>query len=105
MRVLIAGHSLSEIGGVQTYERDLASWLLAHGHSPIVYGTELGDMARELVRRTIPVTDDLRSVTAPIDVIHGDSPLETMTALLHFPETPALFVCHGWGSLAATAPR
>jgi len=105
MRVLIAGHSLSEIGGVQTYERDLASWLLARGHSPIVYGTELGDVARELVRRTIPVTDDLRSIAAPIDVIHGDSPLETMTALLHFPETPALFVCHGWGSLAAITPR
>jgi hypothetical protein len=103
MRVLIAGHSLSEIGGVQTYERDLASWLLARGHSPIVYGAELGDVARELVRRTIPVTDDLRSVAAPIDVIHGDSPLETMTALL--PETPALFVCHGWGSLAEITPR
>jgi Glycosyltransferase Family 4 len=105
MRVLIAGHSLSENGGVQIYERDLASWLLARGHSPIVYGTELGDVARELVRRTIPVTDDLRSVAAPIDVIHGDSPLETMTALLHFPETPALFVCHGWGSLTAITPH
>src|SRR5207248_653916 len=37
MRVLIAGHSLGEIGGVQRYERDLASWLLACGHSPVVY--------------------------------------------------------------------
>ena len=39
MRVLIAGHSLGEIGGVQRYERDLASWLLANGHSPVVYAT------------------------------------------------------------------
>jgi len=105
MRVLIAGQSLGEIGGVQTYERDLASWLLARGHSPIVYGTELGDAARQFTRRTIPVTDDLRTVAAPIDVIHGDSPLETMTALLHFPDAPALFVCHGWGSLGHTTPR
>ena len=105
MRVLIAGHSLHEIAGVQSYERDLASWLLARGHSPIVYGTELGDTARELVRRTIPVTDDLRTVAAPIDVIHGDSPLETMTALLHFPGTPALFVCHGWESFKTPAPH
>jgi hypothetical protein len=105
MRILIAGQSLGEIGGVQTYERDLASWLLARGHSPIVYGTELGDAARQFTRRTIPVTDDLRTVAAPIDVIHGDSPLETMTALLHFPGVPALFVCHGWGSLARTTPR
>jgi hypothetical protein len=105
MRVLIAGHSLSEIGGVQVYERDLATWLLAHGHAPIVYGTELGDAARQLDARTIPVTDDLRSVTAPVDVIHGDSALETMAALLHFPDAPAVFVCHGWESIGRTTPR
>jgi hypothetical protein len=105
MRVLIAGHSLSEIGGVQSYERDLASWLLARGHSPVVYATELGEVARDFVRRTIPVTDDLNNIAGPVDVIHGDSPLETMAALLHFRETPAVFVCHGWGSVAVTTPR
>jgi hypothetical protein len=105
MRVLIAGHSLGETGGVQTYERDLASWLLARGHSPIVYSPELGEAARQFGQRTIPVTDDLRTIAAPVDVIHGDSPLETMTALLHFPDTPALFVCHGWGDLARTTPH
>jgi hypothetical protein len=103
--VLIAGHSLGEIGGVQRYERDLASWLLAHDHAPVVYATELGDAARELAARTIPVTDDLRSVAAPIDVIHGDSPVETMAALLHFPNVPAVFVCHGWGHLGLTTPH
>jgi len=105
MRVLIADHSLGEIGGAQTYERDHAAWLLQRGHSPVVYGTELGEAARELTRLTIPVTDDLRTIAAPIDVIHGDSPLETMAALLHFPTTPALFVCHGWGYLGRTTPH
>jgi len=105
MRVLIAGQTLGPIGGVQTYERDLASWLLDHGHSPVVYATELGDAARQLLGRSIPVTDDLRSIAAPIDVIHGDSAVETMAALLHFPNTPALFVCHGWGSLERTTPH
>jgi hypothetical protein len=105
MRVLIAGHSLGEIGGVQAYERDLASWLLGRGHSPIIYGTELGAAAREMTARTIPVTDDLRTIAAPIDVIHGDSPTETMAALLHFPNTPALFVLHGWGHVGRTTPR
>src|SRR5207237_691889 len=83
---LIPGHSLVEMGGVQRYERDLALWLLRRGHSPVVYGTELGVAARELTRLTIPVTDDLRTIAAPIDVIHGDSPVETMAALLHFPD-------------------
>lgn len=105
MRVLIAGHSLGEFGGVQVYERDLASWLLAQGHSPVVYGTELGVAARQMTQRTIPVTDDLRTITAPVDVIHGDSAIETMAALLHFPDAPAIFVCHGWGNVERTVPR
>lgn len=93
------------MGGVQTYERDLCSWLLDHGHSPIVYSTQLGEAARQFVARTIPVTDDLRMIALPVDVIHGDSAIETMTALLHFPETPAIFVCHGWGSVERTTPH
>jgi hypothetical protein len=105
MRVLIATHSLAEIGGVQTYERDLATWLIARGHSVVVYSTRLGDAARQFARRTIPVTDDLRSIAAPVDVIHGDSALETMTALFQFPEAPAIFVCHGWGSLGRSMPH
>jgi hypothetical protein len=104
MRVLSAGHSLGEIGGVQRYERDLASWLLACGHSPVVYATELGDAARQLDALTIPVVDDL-TVTAPVDVIHGDSAVETMAALLHFSTTPAVFVCHGWEDIGRTTPR
>src|SRR5438067_6196495 len=105
MRVLIAGHSLGEIGGVQRYERDLASWLLASGHSPVVYATELGDAARQLDALTIPVVDDFRMVTAPVDVIHADSAVVTMAALLHFSTTPAVFVCHGWESIGRTTPR
>jgi hypothetical protein len=105
MRVLIAGHSLGEIGGVQRYEYDLASWLLAHGHSPIVFATEHGDTARQLDALTVPVVNDLRSITAPVDIIHGDSAVETMAALLHFPGTPAIFVCHGWQDSGRTAPR
>jgi Glycosyltransferase Family 4 len=105
MRVLIAGHWLDDIGGVQAYERDLAAWLLARGHSPVIYSAQLGEAARQLTRLTIPATDDLRAIAAPIDVIHGDNPLETMAALLHFPDTPALFVCHGWGDLARTTPH
>jgi hypothetical protein len=104
MRVLIAGLGFDEIGGVQTYERDLASWLLDQGHAPIVYATKLGDGAHDFIKRTIPVVDDLNRVAAPIDVIHGDSAKAAMTALLHFPQTPAVFVCHGWSSNAIT-PR
>jgi hypothetical protein len=105
MRVLIAGHSLGVTGGVQRYEYELASWLLSRGHSPVVFATELGDAARRFDALTIPVVDDLRTITAPVDIIHGDSAVETMAALLHFPGVPAIFVCHGWEDSAHTAPR
>lgn len=104
-RVLIAGHSLTAIGGVQAYERDLAAWLLRRGHAPVVYATQLGEAARQMDAMTVPVTDDLRTLTAPVDVIHGDSAVETMAALLHFPRTPAVFVCHGWESIARVTPQ
>jgi len=67
--------------------------------------TELGDPSRQFDALTIPVVDDLRTITAPVDIIHGDSAVETMAALLHFPDTPAIFVCHGWEDSSHTAPR
>lgn len=105
MRVLIASHSQHFIGGVQAYERALAEWLLARGHSPVVYTPLLGEASRELERRTIPVVDDLAKVAAPPDVIHGDASLETMTALQWFPRVPAVFVCHGWQGPIAQPPH
>ena len=105
MRVLIACHSLAYLGGVQAYERDLAFWLVEQGHTPIVYSPVLGETARQLERRTVAVTDDLASVSLAPDIIHGDSAVETMTALLHFPTAPAVFVCHGWLGASAAPPR
>jgi hypothetical protein len=104
MRVLIASDFLADPGGVQTYERDLACWLLERGHSPVVYSPVLGESARQLERLTVPVTDNLSSIAAVPDLIHGDGPVATMTALLHFRRTPAMFVCHGW-QLNPAAPR
>src|SRR6266446_2489815 len=105
MRVLIASHSLGDVGGVQTYERDLAIWLLEHDHSPVVYSTLLGDAALQMEWRTVPVVDNLATVAVDPDIIHGDSALETLTALLRFPGTPALLVCHGWNAMAPPFPR
>lgn len=104
VRVLITAASLASIGGVQVCVRELAAWLLSQGHTPLVYGPDHGRAAAQLARLTIPVTDDLATLGAPPDVIHGNSSVETATALLHFPRTPAIYVCHAWrGDL--DAPR
>ena len=105
MRVLITNHSLGFVGGENAYSRDLAAWLLDHGHSPVVFGPDHGAAAERIARLTVPVTDDLNSIAAPPDVIHGNSPIETMAALLHFPSVPAIFVCHASKGTMATPPR
>jgi len=105
MRVLITNGSLGHVAGTQAYVRDLASWLLDRGHSPIVYAPNLGDTATQLRKRTVPVTDDLNTIGAPPDIIHGNSAVETMTALLHFQNAPAIFVCHAWRGALSKPPK
>ncbi|HET7434796.1 MAG TPA: glycosyltransferase [Thermoanaerobaculia bacterium] len=105
MRVLITANSLTDIGGVQTYVRDLARWLLEREHTPVVYSPHLGAAARQIERLTVPVTDDLGTIAVAPDVIHGNQTLETLTALLHFGGVPAIFVTHGWRGSIALAPR
>jgi len=104
VRVLITVGALGPIGGAQAYVRDLAVWLLRQGHLPVVYGPEHGRTAAQLARLTIPVTDDLSTLGVAPDLIHGNSAVETMTALMHFTKTPAIFVCHGWRPDITGAP-
>ena len=105
MRVLITTHDLGVRGGEAVVVRDLALWLIERGHSLIVHAFELGPVAEELRAWTVPVTDDLRSVSAQPDIIHGNSGAETLVALLRFPSTPAIFVCHGSTGWAAMPPK
>jgi len=96
MRILITNQALTKRAGSELYVRDLALGLLARGHTPIVYSTELGEVAEEIRNATIPVVSDLDKIGAAPDVIHGQHHLETMTALMHFADAPAVYFCHGW---------
>lgn len=96
LRILITNNTLRERAGSELFVRDLALALVRNGHNPIAYSTVLGPVAEELEAATIPVVDDLAKIGEPPDIIHGQHHHETMTAALHFPNTPAVFVCHGW---------
>jgi len=96
LRILITNNTLNERSGSELYVRDLAIALVRRGHNPIAFSPDLGTVARELERATVPVIDDLSKLGEPPDIIHGQHHLETMTAVLRFPQTPAIFVCHGW---------
>lgn len=105
MRILITNNTLDTRSGSELYARDVAIGLLRRGHTPIAYSTRLGEVAEELRKATVPVVDDLNSVSVPPDIIHGQHHLETMTALLHFPGVPAVYFCHGWLPWEETPPR
>jgi hypothetical protein len=82
----------------------LATSLLQRGHTPIVYSPQLGPTAQELREATVPVVDNLDAISSPPDLIHGQHHVETMAALLRFPNTPAVFFCHGWLPWEETPP-
>lgn len=105
LRILITTWTLAQRGGSTLYTRDLALGLMASGHRPIVYSPIAGAIGDELRAATIPVVNDLGDVGEPPDLIHGNHHPELMTALLQFPGTPALHVCHAWATWDAAPPR
>ena len=105
LRVLITNHMMSRRTGTELFVLELAQDLLRRGHTPVVYTSEVGELASQLRAATVPVTDDLGTLASRPDIIHGQHHVETMTALLHFRETPALFYCHGWLPWDERPPR
>jgi glycosyltransferase involved in cell wall biosynthesis len=104
LKILITNNALGQHAGSEVYARDLAMALLAHGHYPVLFSTVLGAVAEELRQATIPVVDDLAKIADTPDLIHGQHHLETMMAVLHFPNVPAIYLCHGWLPWEEDAP-
>ena len=95
LRVLITNVTLGVRAGTELYVRDVALALKARGHVPIAFSTVLGAVADELRDSGISVVDNLAQAGAAPDIIHGHHHLETLMAVLHFPEAPAINFCHG----------
>lgn len=96
LTILLTNNSLDARAGSELYIRDIALALLRRGHRPIAYSTKLGIVADELRNASVPVIDRLETVSVKPDIIHGHHHLDALTALMHFPDTPAVSYCHGW---------
>jgi Glycosyltransferase Family 4 len=96
LRILITNHVLAGRSGTEMYVIDVAQRLLALGHRPIVYSPVLGALAETLASKTIGVVNELSAIRCEPDVIHAQHSLPALHALLHFPATPAIYVCHDW---------
>src|SRR5258708_6613010 len=96
MRVLLTNNTLANRAGTELYIRVVAIELMRRGHHPVAYSTELGEVAEELRAATVPVIRTLESLGEPPDIIHGHHHYDTLTAMLWFPASPAIYFCHGW---------
>ena len=105
LRILITREMLDARGGTEMYVRDVALALLRLGHTPLVYASRPGKVAKEIRDLTVPVVDRLDALAITPDLIYGQHHLPTMMALLHFPDVPAVYVCHDWYGHNAFAPR
>jgi hypothetical protein len=108
LTILFTNNTLALRAGTELYIRDLALELRARGHRPIAFSTILGDVAGELRAGGVDVIDQLDPLMSPPDLIHAHHHIETMMALLRFPDAPAIAVCHGsaqWEETPIVFPR
>ena len=108
LRVLLTNNTLAGRGGSELYVRDTATELLKRGHTPIAYSAILGEVARELQAANISVVNDLNNLTVAPDLIHGQQHMELITALLHYPNVPAVQFIHNsrsWYEKPVQFPR
>jgi glycosyltransferase involved in cell wall biosynthesis len=96
LRILLTNTALEHRGGSELYLLDVARWLRDRGHAPVLYSARLGPLAETIRQQALPVIDDLARLADPPDVIHAQHHLPAMAALARFPQTPAVFFCHGW---------
>jgi glycosyltransferase involved in cell wall biosynthesis len=96
MRVLITNSALALRGGTEAHVQDLAIALRRAGHDVVAYSNILGEAAADLGAAGVTVIDNLEATPWMPDVLHCHHNMEAMTALLHFPGVPAVFVSHGW---------
>ena len=92
--VLVTNVWLAHRAGSETVTRDLALGLLRRGHRPVVYSPALGPPAEEIAACGVCVIDDLRQLAETPDVIHAHHSVPCGEALIRFPGTPAICVCH-----------
>ncbi len=95
MKILVTNLQLDRRTGTEIVVRDLDAGLRRRGHEVCVYTPRPGELAEEMRAAGATVVDDVGSVPFTPDVIHGHHNAEVATALVRFPTTPAVFVCHG----------
>ncbi|TIW13625.1 MAG: glycosyltransferase family 4 protein [Mesorhizobium sp.] len=104
LSILIANIYLTGRSGTEIVTRELAFALMRAGHRPIVYAPELGPIAQEIRARGIPVTDDISTIAAEVDIIHGNHTQVTAIAAARFPNAPIVYFTHDFVAWHSAPP-
>jgi hypothetical protein len=105
MNILITNHSLGMAAGSEWVVIELAKELTRLGHRVAAASTHLGEAAGLMREIGIPVVCDAQEAPFTPDVIHGQHHLNAMEALCAWPETPAIYHCHGYVPWVETPPH
>ncbi|WP_009962927.1 glycosyltransferase [Verrucomicrobium spinosum] len=108
MRVLITNNSLSARAGTELVVYEIGRELRRRGHEVAAYSSTLGEVAELMVGSSIPVVNQPEACPFQPNIIHGQHHLDAMTALLAFPNTPAVYHTHGgvpWVERPPVHPR
>lgn len=105
LRILFTNIQLGMRTGTEIVVRDFALRLSERGHEVVVYSPSIGERAEELTDRGIPVVDNLLEIDRPPDVIHGHHMPVTAEAIIAFPKTPVVSLCHGTNYWFDQPPR
>jgi hypothetical protein len=103
-RILLANVRLDGRSGTETHLCDHALEFLRRGHQVMVYSPRLGAIAQEMSAAGAEVQADLTKFSAPPDVVLGNHHQQTIQALLRFPDTPGVLMCHDATNVNARVP-
>ena len=95
MKILITNFRLAERTASEVSVRDMAVALQGLGHDVCVFVSKKGALAEELDTFGISVITHPGQAPFKPDLIHGQYNLETIAALLSFPDRPALYLSNG----------
>ena len=94
LNILLTNVCLRGRTGTEMMTAELAIALFRRGHRVALYSPRIGTLAYELRGQGIPVTDQIGTIGFSPDIIHGHHNMVLATAMVRFPNVPAIFVCH-----------
>src|SRR2546430_106812 len=94
LKILLTNSWLKGRSGTEIVTMEMARGLKRRGHEVVIFSPDLGKSAEALRREGTCVTDRLDDLDFKPDVIHGNQHTELVYALIAYPRTPGIFVCH-----------